>query len=48
MEVVKIDLEDTKMCLDKLRENIAELDKIYQEINANYQRAVSVSNSRNQ
>lgn len=46
MEVANINLEDTKVCLDKLRENIAELDKIYQEINANYQRAVSVSNSR--
>lgn len=47
MEVVKINLEDTKACCDKLRENIAELDKIYQEINANYQRAISISNSRN-
>ena len=46
MEVVKINLEDTKACLDKLRENIAELDKIYQEINANNQRNVSISTSR--
>ena len=46
MEVVKINLEDTKACCDKLRENIAELDKIYQEINANYQRNVSISTSR--